>query len=268
MEKIKETQSHIHSRHVCRGTRSCTCCKGSYTLEAAVILPLLAGFFTFLLFFFRVLQVQTGVQTALCYAGRKTACIASTTDSAPALYASAEACFLKEAEKYEVVDNYVAGGSRGVSLILSDFSGEYVNIEADYYIKLPINFFKIDKIAVSQGQRSRKWTGDREHGTEEDYVYITEHGSVYHRSRDCHYLDLSIRAVDYALIDNIRNKSEHKYYACSGCAEEKSGTGIVYITDYGVCWHTDLSCSGLKRTIYLVPLTEVGSRGPCSKCGK
>ena len=31
---------------------SCTCLKASYTLEAAVIFPLVAGFFVFILFFF------------------------------------------------------------------------------------------------------------------------------------------------------------------------------------------------------------------------
>ena len=29
----------------CKGAYSCTCHKGSYTLEAAVILPMMAGFF-------------------------------------------------------------------------------------------------------------------------------------------------------------------------------------------------------------------------------
>ena len=48
----------------CKGAYSCTCHKGSYTLEAAVILPMMAGFFVAILFFFRVLQIQTGVQEA------------------------------------------------------------------------------------------------------------------------------------------------------------------------------------------------------------
>ena len=40
---------------------SCTCLKASYTLEAAVIFPLVAGFFVFILFFFRVVQVESQV---------------------------------------------------------------------------------------------------------------------------------------------------------------------------------------------------------------
>ena len=44
-------------------TSLCSRHKGSYTLEAAVIIPILAFFFVTILFFFRVLQVQTQVQT-------------------------------------------------------------------------------------------------------------------------------------------------------------------------------------------------------------
>ncbi len=38
---------------------------GSMTLEAAVVVPILACLFTFVLFFFRVMQVQLCVQDAL-----------------------------------------------------------------------------------------------------------------------------------------------------------------------------------------------------------
>ena len=39
-------------------TPGCTCPSGSMTLEAAVVVPILACLFTFVLFFFRVMQVQ------------------------------------------------------------------------------------------------------------------------------------------------------------------------------------------------------------------
>ena len=51
--------------------RKANCCKkaflhirskGSYTLEMAVVLPLVTAFMVSILFFFRVLQVQTQVQ--------------------------------------------------------------------------------------------------------------------------------------------------------------------------------------------------------------
>ena len=41
----------------------------------------------------------------------------------------------------------------------------------------------------------------------------------------------------------------------------------IYITSQGNRYHTQLNCSGLKRTIYTVPLSQTGGRGRCSKCG-
>lgn len=231
-----------------------------------MILPLVAGFFVAVLFFFRVLQVQTGVSEALYYASRKTACEASAVSSTTALLASAEVQFRNEIRQCSYVDAYVPEGSWGISLLRSELSGSYVELRADYVVKLPVNFFAIDGFAVSQCSRSRKWTGDRDSCGVEDYVYVTKNGTVYHRSRSCSYLDLSIQAIEAATVDARRNKSGSKYYACSGCAA-KGDTDIVYITDYGTSYHQNLACSGLKRTVYLVLLSEVGGKGACSKCG-
>lgn len=256
-----------------RETHFCACpdrkrCRGSYTLEAAVILPLAAGFFVAVLFFFRILQIQTGVQQALTVAGRKTACTASVVDSHAALLIFAEVCMAKETASCSYVDRYVAGGRAGISLLRSDFSGDYVDIRADYFIKLPFNFLGLSGITVSQSSRSRKWTGDRDRGgAAEDYVYVTENGSVYHRNRGCSYLDLSIRAISGGQVNDSRNENGNKYYACSRCAANNFESNAVYITDYGTVYHKSLSCSGLKRTVYMVLLSEVGGKGACSKCG-
>ena len=243
--------------------------KASYTLEAAVIIPMVAGFFAVLLLFFRILQIETQVQEALVYTSRKVATEASMVESPTALLASAEAVFQKELRQYLLPDKYVKRGYLGVSLLGSSFDRGYVELNADYTIKLPIGFFNEKGVRVSQTSKSRMWTGDADSncGQNEDYVYVTEHGTVYHRNRECNYLDLTIRAVNYADVGAKRNKNEHKYYACSSCVAEKMGLSNVYITDYGTCYHASLGCSGLKRTIYLIPISEVGGKGACSKCG-
>lgn len=55
--------------------------------------------------------------------------------------------------------------------------------------------------------------------------------------------------------------------ACSQGAWQKHVAGKVYVTDYGTCYHSDLACSGLKRTIYLILLEETGGKRACGKCG-
>lgn len=242
--------------------------KASYTLEMAVVLPFVAVFLTSILFFFRVLQVQTQVQAALAYASREVAAEASMIESQAALLASAEALVRKELKNCEEYRRYVGSKATGISLIGSDLSGPEIVLRADYFVKLPIQFFKVKGVHISQCSASRKWTGDREQWNSTDYVYITEHGTVYHEWRNCKYLDLSIRMVEYAEIEHLRNESEHKYSACNQCVA-KNKTGLqVYITNYGTSYHSSLSCSGLKRTVYLIPKSDVGNKGPCSKCVK
>lgn len=248
-------------------TPSCICKKASYTLEAAVIFPVVAGFIVYLLMFFRILQVQTSVEAALVYAARMTAVEACTVDSEPALLLSAEGFMLSKLKEDETIDEYVSGGMAGISLLSSNLSGENVELKADYRVKLPISFFTISGFDISQKSISRKWIGRTFDSSDHCYVYITDYGSVYHRSKSCSYLDLSISSTDIEQIPVIRNKNGAKYSACSKCVAKKSDTGSAYITDYGTLYHSDISCSALKRTIYMVEISEVSDMPACSKCG-
>ena len=104
-------------------------------------------------------------------------------------------------------------------------------------------------------------------GNEEskEKVFVTAHGTVYHKSLKCTHLRLSVEQTTVTQAEARRNRYGAKYYACSCC---KSGVGAaVYITDTGNRYHARLSCSGLKRTIREIPLSEAGKRKACSKCG-
>ena len=56
-------------------------------------------------------------------------------------------------------------------------------------------------------------------------------------------------------LEDLRNESGGKYYPCELCGKKVSGMG-VYITNYGSKYHTSMSCGGLKRKIYAVPISE------------
>lgn len=244
----------------------CACLKGSYTLEATVIIPIVVGFWMCLMLFFRVLQVQTAINQALDYAGRNVAVLSSTMDSESALLVSAEGLFLKEIKEYDAVDKYVKGGKLGISLLKSDFSENMVVLEAEYKIKLPVNFFNIKKLTFGQTSCHMKWLGKQVGESDDTYVYYTETGTVYHLTKTCSYLDLSIHSANMAEIKALRNKNNHKYSACSCYVAKNTENKTVYITDYGTKYHGSLSCSSLKRTIYTVKLSEVSGRRLCSKC--
>ena len=65
----------------------------------------------------------------------------------------------------------------------------------------------------------------------------------------------------------LRSENGNKYYACEICAEKINNNQIVYITNQGERYHVRLNCSGIKRTVLMVRLSEAGGRLPCSKCG-
>lgn len=241
--------------------------KASFTIEAAVVLPLLSGFFVSVLFFFHVLMIQQEVEKALQYSGRVLAAQAyggeerNLTD-----IAKAELVFSKELKNTACPLRYVKGNHVYIDAVLSSVSGNYVCLYTRYEVQLPIGFFGKTGIPVTQSVKTRKWTGYQGWDTDDTidtFVYVTEHGSVYHESLDCAYLDLSIQSVSRDEVGNLRNKDGEKYYPCASCGGE---SGSVYITDYGTCYHSSLSCSGLKRTVYLIRRSEAAGYGACSKC--
>ena len=68
-------------------------------------------------------------------------------------------------------------------------------------------------------------------------------------------------------LGELRNSSGGIYHLCERCGWMPGNDGNCYVTDYGDRYHTSLSCSGLKRKVYTVPLSEVKGKGACSKCG-
>lgn len=183
----------------------------------------------------------------------------------------------------ELDHSCIRNGFSGIHTFLSTFMEEEdsIDIILVYNIKLPLLFFSVKDLQMVQRVRMRGWNGHRvaakdsggdaleETGEEEEIVYITETGTVYHRTRDCTHLKLSIQAVDFKQAEDLRNVNGGKYYRCPLCCGTDDLEGkTVYITDTGDRYHESLDCSGLKRTIIAIPISQVGTRTPCKRCGK
>ena len=112
--------------------------------------------------------------------------------------------------------------------------------------------------------------GEESGGVEENQqtVYVTENGTVYHSSTECTHLRLTIRQVSAAAVGEERNESGAKYYPCERCSGGGS-PGLLYITKDGKRYHFSRDCSGLKRTMNTMTLEEAQDAGypPCSRCG-
>lgn len=259
--------------------------KASITVEAAFALPL------FLLFLINVMSVmnmiglqsrlnaalhQTGNQMAFAgYAYEKTAGailpegIASVVLTE--LYARNQILDYvgKDYLNQSCVKNGAAGISTGGTSIMKN--QDMIEIRLSYQLEPLFSVLGFDGLATGACYYGHAWTGyDVEDGisdfTKEDpMVYVTETGTVYHTNRNCTYLNPSVKAVDIAAIEDSRNQSGGKYYPCELCGK-KNVQGTVYITGQGSSYHSSLTCSGLKRTIYTIPLSQAGGRGRCSKC--
>ncbi len=249
-------------------TSFCTCQKASLTVEAAVVMPLMASLFVTILFFFRIIQVQAVVEEALLYAGRKTAVESSVVKEEIILYASAKAFLLYALKDEPVVEQYVEQGSLGVILLGSDFGDENIVLRAHYQVKLPVSLFGIDSVWLWNRSSFRKWGGgsSEEEENSGEYVYVTQTGEVYHKTNSCQAIRISVKKAKVGEIDDLRGLNGQKYYSCSRCAEENTGLSTVYYTDYGTLYHGSLNCSYIKRTVEKVLLSEVGERRPCSYC--
>jgi hypothetical protein len=162
-----------------------------------------------------------------------------------------------------------------ISLLVTSMvdDSEVVDLKAGYAMQPLANVFGIPDVIVMSRARTRAWTGYHVNGSGKDtddterIVYVTDGSEVYHLSRSCTHLDLSITPVDAAEIDSHVNKGGGHYSACERCGHGDSG-GIYFITNEGDRYHTDISCSGLKRTIYEIPISQVGDRRVCSRCAQ
>lgn len=252
--------------------------RASLTIETAMSLPLFLFAMISVLYFIQVVDISVRLTGAIC-----------ETSNEMAVYA-----YVKEAGKLQgsSVSDIITGGlsaayaknkikTRGrleenkgnLSLIKSSFlkEGQMIDLAGTYQVKYPITLLPIKQMKIAVRGRVRAWTGrdgvngDGSAEGEGALVLITVNGKVYHKDPECTHIKLSIKPVDKDSVGHLRNESGGKYYPCGQC---KGGSNTVYITYTGDKYHSSLGCSGLKRGILLVPMSEVTDWQPCSRCGQ
>ena len=257
----------------------------SLTVEAAIVLPLFLFFFLQIMSAMNMIGLQSRLNAALHQTGNKMAfagyvyektvgnVLPGDISSVVLTEAYARNQILDYTGKKYLDSSCIKNGAAGISFTGTSIMGknDMVEIYLSYQIQPIFAFMEFLNFGVSQCYYGRAWTGyDVESSIsdfteEEPMVYITETGTVYHTNRNCTYLNPSIESVAMTAIESSRNQSGGKYYPCEICGR-KGASGTVYITGQGNSYHTLITCSGLKRTIYTVPLSEAGGRGQCSKC--
>ena len=130
----------------------------------------------------------------------------------------------------------------------------------------------LPKVYTFQKVTVRAWTGKDFEEFQDDVqlekmVYLTESGSVFHRSLGCSYLNVSVSRVAGSTISSAKNKYGETYSACEICSRGQAPAGSVYITKQGNRYHNQENCSGLKRSVRMVKESEAEGMPACSRCG-
>lgn len=242
---------------------------GSMTVEAAMAVPIFFLAVLCMLYLIEMMAVQTAVRSGLQYAGKRMAQECSVQPFMQVKKIETDVVDGIGADRLE--RSIVKDGSGGIDCSRSQMSAKtgIANLRAEYQIYVPVPMFSLPVIRCAVEMKVKAWTGYEKEGFGEskgDTVYITDTGIVYHRDYHCAYLDLTIRSISGGELEHLRNKSGEKYHSCEHCHPELAGT--VFITDYGNRYHGSVLCSGLKRTVYAVPVSEAAGKGACSKCGK
>ncbi|MCR5671902.1 MAG: hypothetical protein K6G10_12930 [Butyrivibrio sp.] len=265
--------------------------RASITVEASMALPLFIFFFVNIMTLFNIVKVQSDIEAALHQTGSEISMRAFDVKAAGDVISGDEGDYgggiatgiLSSIYASESVRSYlgsgidkscVTGGASGISFLASRvmLGNDIVDIVADYKVHPIISLIGFREFPVEARFYGHAWTGydifgGIEGGTnEEEMVYVTEHGEVFHRNIDCKHLRLDVQSVPFGSVGDLRNEDGSKYYACEYCGAGLGG-GDVFITKYGNRYHSSVNCPGLKRKIYTIPISEVGGRPPCSNCG-
>lgn len=243
--------------------------EASITVEAAMAVPIFFLAVVALIYLMEIMAVQTAMRAGLQYAGKRAA--EETYVVTMVMPSHLEHDIVEAVGAKRLDRSIVVGGSGGIKCSGSRISprtgiGE---VMVTYEVRLPIPMFGVPPVKYQEKIRIKAWVGYEKPGfdkDDEETVYVTETGMVYHKDYHCTYLELSIHMIPSEGIENLRNESGGKYYPCEHCM--RNGGSGVYITDTGNRYHSSLSCSGLKRTVYAVPLSEVIGKGACSRCGR
>lgn len=241
-------------------------CRGSLTVEGAVVVPVLIFAWLAIICLISTLRVREAVAQSLHQSVLEMA-VAAGDDTGSVKLGGTFSTWLS----LKTMDHLEEAGVKNVSdfnMIGSDIMADdqWINLKVSYRIEVLQGLIPLPKILATQRAVARAWTGyapgeDDPYGTDpKDYVYVTSYGSVYHEDRMCTHIYLSVHMADEA--------EAMRYPPCEYCGHDACEGATYYIAKNGECYHTRYGCSGLKRTVRRTDSSDVQAAGltPCSRC--
>lgn len=250
--------------------------KGSATVEALLVLPIIFSFAMFFISIIEAIGIHSRIGSILARKGTEFVAysyafekIAKSEDEEETdtimekagEFVLTEGLLLMELEKSDVF-----GRIENPICFLGTFQeDDGIDISISYNIRPIVKIPGYDGILLTNRFYSKRFTGYTKPFEECEMVYVTKESEVYHTQTDCRALKTTIESVDFDSLKKIRNLDGKIYYSCDKCRQEYDPQ-TVYITPYGVTYHTYKECPGLTLDLYKIPLSEVGDKRKCFYC--
>lgn len=246
--------------------------RASISTEAALAFPLFFLACVLIALLLEMTALDLRVRSSVVAAARKA--MAEQVEF-PALSVGEMENIISQEAGFNYLDTVLMeGGKNGVSLAGStmDPATGIGHVCWQYSMKLPFPVLRAAGGTRRGRVRIKAWNGyhgELSQDETDEIVYVTPYGIVYHSDPGCTHLSLSVQAVSADAVGTCRNQNGGKYYPCAHCARAAAaGHQTLYIAKEGDRYHTDRQCSGLKRSVEAIPLSQVGGRRPCSRCSK
>lgn len=261
--------------------------KAGMTVEASIVLPLFLFFFLNLGSALEMIRLHGNIQLALWRTGSELAVYGYAVDrggtpegtqddwwtrlSGAAFSSVFVKARLVNLLGEEYLDNSpLADGTGSLMLWESRLFGEgdTIDLIVTYSVAPWSRAVGFLPFRMTNRYYAHIWNGYAipENPQDRELVYVAETGQVFHITRDCTHLRLSVRQIGAGELKNARNQYGKKYTFCEKCARG-GRVEIIYITDEGDRYHYKRGCPGLKRTVRSMPKEDARKRyRPCSRC--
>ncbi len=263
--------------------------KGSVTLEAAILLPVMIVGILTLAYLIKIIYFQEVVFHALVNEARKTSTEAYLN----------ELEIIPEGIARELIrigpQNILAFESRlkenlfansnnyPVDIKISQFRylfseggiNDLINIKLSYVINLSLPIGYVKKVNVTQGVLMRAWTGNKDNNQpmpfgnmeiEEPYnlAFIFPRAGDRYHVRDCSYV------ANEPSMEILNDTIRKSYKPCELCdaSEKTNGSAVFCFKEYGTAYHSS-KCPSVDKYIIEIEISEAEAQGfqKCTKCG-
>lgn len=255
----------------CSPEQKCVKRRAVLTIEAAVVIPVFLLISMSILGIMDLYRIQSMIRTSLHESAMELgmyACAQEYEQDSPIGVISSVVCAGYAQSRLPDMGKHVS-----VSLFGSSVRADKICLRATITYRIPISFIPLPALHLTNSSTVHCWTGRNETEIKAakksfgEMVYITENESVYHTASSCTHLELAIHQGTMDTVLGLRNAYGQKYHVCEKCGSS-DGQGIVYYTEKGNSFHRSAACSGLKRSVKMVMLSEAEHLSKCERCQK